>query len=178
VNEYSFTSDIKIIPLEHFDFILGMDWLEQFSPMKVHWNLKWMAIPYQGYTALLQGTLQPVPDAVLVQERPISMDTQAPNGTEELPPAVAALIEEFATVFAPIEGMPPPRSRDHSIPLVAGAKPVFIRPYRYPPALKDEIEKQIQEMLDKGKIRPSNSPFSSSMILVRKCNTQNFNYGF
>jgi hypothetical protein len=32
VNEHSFTSDIKIIPLEHFDFILGMDWLEQSAP--------------------------------------------------------------------------------------------------------------------------------------------------
>jgi hypothetical protein len=136
--------------------------------MKVHWKLKWMAIPYQGSTALLQGTLQPAPDAVMVQVCPISVDTQAPNGTEELPPTVAALIEEFATVFAPIEGMPPPRSCDHSIPLVAGAKPVFIRPYRYTPALKDDIEKQIQEMLDKGIIRPSNSPFSSPMIMVRK----------
>lgn len=36
VQEFSFTSDLKIIPLDHYDLILGMDWLEQFSPMKVH----------------------------------------------------------------------------------------------------------------------------------------------
>jgi hypothetical protein len=36
IQEYSFTSDIKVISLEHYDFIIGMDWLEAFSPMKVH----------------------------------------------------------------------------------------------------------------------------------------------
>lgn len=33
-------SDLKILPLQHFDLILGMDWLESFSPMKVHWKSK------------------------------------------------------------------------------------------------------------------------------------------
>lgn len=39
---------------------------------------------------------------------------------------------------------------DHDIPLIPGATPVSIRPYRYPPALKDEIERQVQEMLASG----------------------------
>jgi hypothetical protein len=55
VQELSFSSDMKILPLGHFDMILGMDWLEEFSPMQVHWKLKWMAIPYNGSTELLQG---------------------------------------------------------------------------------------------------------------------------
>jgi hypothetical protein len=70
-------------------------------------------------------------------------------------------------VFAVVEGMPPPRACDHSIPLVAGAKPIFIRLYRYPSTLKDEIEKQLQEMLHKAIIRQSNIPFSSPMIMVK-----------
>ena len=64
--------------------------------------------------------------------------------------------------------MPPPRSCDHSIRLVSGAKHVYIRPYRYPPTLKTEIEKQIQDMLDKGLIKPSPGPFSSALLLVKK----------
>jgi hypothetical protein len=70
VHQYSFTSDIKIIPLEHFYFILGLDWLQRFSPIKVHCKVKWSAIPYQGSTILLQGIVQPDPDVVLVHIDP------------------------------------------------------------------------------------------------------------
>jgi hypothetical protein len=53
VEGYKFVSHLKVLPLGHFDMILGMDWLESFSPMQVHWRHKWMAIPYQGSTAVL-----------------------------------------------------------------------------------------------------------------------------
>jgi len=55
-----------------------------------------------------------------------------------------------------------------SFPLIPGAAPVQVRPYRYAPALKSEIEAQIQEMLQNGIIQKSNIPFSSSVILVKK----------
>jgi hypothetical protein len=71
-------------------------------------------------------------------------------------------------VFEPPSSLPPERSCDHVIPLVAGAKPVQIRQYRYPPALKNEIEKQVADMLSKGIIQPSFSAFASPVLLVRK----------
>ncbi|CAO2192037.1 unnamed protein product [Urochloa humidicola] len=165
---YCFSSDLKVMPLEHFDYIIGMDWLEAFSPMKVHWKLKWMAIPYQGSTVILQGLLPAVPEQLLAQVCSISPSEELVPIHPEVPPAIAALLDEFKPIFAPVSGLPPARFCDHTINLVPGAKPVYIRPYRYPPALKDEIEKQIQEMLDKGLIQPSSSPFSSPLLLVRK----------
>jgi hypothetical protein len=45
---------------------------------------------------------------------------------------------------------------------------VKIRPYRHSLELKDEIEKQIAEMLTAGVISPSTSAFSSPIIMVRK----------
>jgi hypothetical protein len=57
-----------------------------------------------------------------------------------LHPAVAELLDQFSVIFSVPTSLPPVRKCDHSIPLVPGARPVSIRPYRYPPALKDEIE--------------------------------------
>lgn len=43
-----------------------------------------------------------------------------------------------------------------------------MRPYRLPPLLKTELEKQIKEMLASGVIRLSNGPFSSALLMVKK----------
>jgi hypothetical protein len=52
--------------------------------------------------------------------------------------------------------------------LIEGAAPVQVRPYRFAPAIKDEIERQIKEMLKTRIIQRSSSPFSSSVLLVKK----------
>ena len=46
--------------------------------------------------------------------------------------------------------------------------PMMVTPYRHPKRLKDEIEKTITELLAMGHIRPSKSPFASSVVLVKK----------
>jgi hypothetical protein len=51
---------------------------------------------------------------------------------------------------------------------------VNIWPYRYPPVVKDEIQRQIQEMLRSGIIQPIVIPFSSIMLVKKKDNTYQF----
>ncbi|GJX33296.1 gypsy/ty3 retroelement polyprotein [Tanacetum coccineum] len=79
-----------------------------------------------------------------------------------------ALLEEYANVFEEPKALPPHRSFDHQIPLKYRDVNVNIRPYMYLPAQKDVIETMVKELLDSGVIRPSHSPFSSLIVMVKK----------
>ena len=57
------------------------------------------------------------------------------------------LLAAFEDVFAEPTGLPPKRGRDHSIILKPDAQPVAVRPYRYPAAHKDELERQCAAMI-------------------------------
>jgi len=48
VHSCAFSSTLKVLPLQHYDMILGMEWLERFSPMQIHWSDKWTLLPYKG----------------------------------------------------------------------------------------------------------------------------------
>jgi len=65
----------------------------------------------------------------------------------KLPEDIQHIIEGFSELFQESTELPPRRQCDHHIPLVPSAPPVAVRQYRYKPAFKDEIEKQVSEML-------------------------------
>ncbi|KAL5698643.1 hypothetical protein ACHQM5_029654 [Ranunculus cassubicifolius] len=71
-------------------------------------------------------------------------------------------------LFSEQQSLPPARPQDHVIKLKEGSEAISIRPYRYPHIQKTEIEKQITDMLATGIIQPSQSPFTSPVILIRK----------
>lgn len=100
----------------------------------------------------------------------VSKDAKAENQEPalELPGLISDLLVQYKKVFDMPQTLPPTRSVDHEIPLVPDAKPFKLKPYRYPHSQKTEIESQVQEMLNSGIIRPSNSPYASPVILVRK----------
>lgn len=78
------------------------------------------------------------------------------------------VLDNFKDIFAEPTTLPPIRSLDHVVPLKPGALPVSQRPYRYNYFQKEELEKQVQEMLLNGIIQQSQSPFSSPALLVKK----------
>lgn len=167
LGDYSFQHDLRILPLDFYDIILGMDWLESYSPMQVHWQQRWLSIKYHGHTVVLLGIL-PVETSDLVIQL-LSVEAQDPSPTQlEFSPEIEALLHEFQSVFTIHTELPLEWACDHAVPLIPGATPINVRAYRYPPKLKDEIEKQVQEMLSHGIIRPSSSPFSSPVLLVQK----------
>jgi hypothetical protein len=59
-------------------------------------------------------------------------------------------------------------SDDHRIFLKPDAPPVAVRPYRYPAAHKDELERQCATMIEQGIVHRSDSTFSSLVLLVKK----------
>jgi hypothetical protein len=71
-------------------------------------------------------------------------------------------------LFDDPQGLPPQRHLSHRIRLKPNAGAVAVRPYRYAHTQKDELERQCDEMLRQGVIRPSSSAFSSPALLIRK----------
>ena len=83
-------------------------------------------------------------------------------------PEISMLLHHYKEFFTQPHGLPPNRMHDHSIPLLPNIAPIKVRPYRYPHSQKAEIERIVAEMLADGIIQPSSSPFSSSVLLVKK----------
>jgi hypothetical protein len=79
------------------------------------------------------------------------------------------LLDTYKDVFAPLPpGLPPRRDVDHKIDLVPGSTPPSKPSYRMSPAELVEVQKQLNEYLEKGFIEPSNSPYGAPVLLVKK----------
>jgi hypothetical protein len=157
-----------VLDLQAYDVIVGMDWLSSHSPMQAHWEQKWIAFPYRGQYTVLQAMTSQRPATMYLQVCQLSGNSDDTSHAVQLPPEIAQLVQQFQPLFEPPSSLPPWRACNHTIPLIPGAHPVFVRPYRYPPGLKDEIERLVADMLAQGLIQPSSSSFSSPVLLVKK----------
>jgi hypothetical protein len=163
-----FQSNLRILPLQTYDLIVGMDWLELYSPMMVHWAEKWLVVPYQGSTVKLFGLQTATDHCSVIEYCQLTDLSEKEQGIlSTLPEELQSLLNKFQLVFIVPQGLPPERDHDHQIPLISGGQPFRMRPYRYAPALKSEIERQVRDMLQSGIIQHSRSDFSSSVIESR-----------
>eukprot|EP00253_Pinus_taeda_P022853 PITA_22853 len=187
INDCSFTiadqpitADLNVLPLDSYDILIGMDWLEK------HWSLvdcKTKIIYYrdqQGNRKEMQGIKRPV------QVRPITTNQLVKcvrKGCQVYAIQVGyanskdksaslnniPIIQEFTDVFPEeIPGLPPRRNIDFTIKLVPGAAPVSQAPYRMSVLELTELKMQLQELLDKDYIRPSVSPWGAPILFVKK----------
>ena len=67
-----------------------------------------------------------------------------------------------------LPGLPPRRDVDFIIELHPGTSPISMTPHRMAPMKLQELKVQLQELLDKGLIRPSTSPLSAPVLFTRK----------
>ena len=84
--------------------------------------------------------------------------------------AIEALQAEFSDVFAPPTQPGPDLGIGHSIILPPGTAPIYQRPYRMSPMEREHLKRHIADLLDKGYIRPSSSPYGSPVLIVPKPN--------
>nr|GFB65251.1 putative reverse transcriptase domain-containing protein [Tanacetum cinerariifolium] len=79
------------------------------------------------------------------------------------------IVRDFPEVFPKdLPGIPPTRPVEFQIDLVPSAVPVARTPYRLAPSEMKELAEQLQEISDKGFIRPSSSPWGAPVLFVKK----------
>ncbi|KAG8488519.1 hypothetical protein CXB51_016409 [Gossypium anomalum] len=80
-----------------------------------------------------------------------------------------SVVCKFADVFLEeLLGLPPVRKVEFGIDLIPGTAPISIAPYRMAPAEVKELKSQLQELTDKGFVRPSFSPWGTPVLFVKK----------
>lgn len=176
--------DAQLFDLGGVDMVLGIEWLRTLGDMIVNWNKQTMSFWHNKKWVTVKGmdtqggaiaTLQ----SIICKSRRRSTgwwtyeDKCKEDGSihtlgSEQSRELELLLEKYGGVFQEPTGLPPKRKKEHVITLKEGEGAVNVRPYRYPHHHKNEIEKQVREMLQAGIIRHSTSSFSSPVILVKE----------
>jgi hypothetical protein len=94
----------------------------------------------------------------------LSVDDKEANPIENI-----RIVSEFPDVFPEeLPGMPPERKVEFAIELILGTAPISKRAYRVSRLELMELKKQIDELLEKGYIRPSTLPWAALVLFVEK----------
>jgi hypothetical protein len=148
--------DLLLLELEGMDVLLGMDWMTRH---RVSLGISSRAVeidsPYQKTTILY-----------LPQRECSNSYAYAIEGIrlKDIP-----IVCEYPDVFPDnLPGMPPDRDIEFVIELQPGTAPISKRPYRMPPNELAELKIQLQDLLDKGYIHPSASPWGCPALFVKK----------
>ena len=79
------------------------------------------------------------------------------------------MVCEFPDVFSEdLPGLPPVRDVEFTIELEPSTAPISRCLYRMAPKEQAEMKKQLEELLEKGFIRPSSLPWGCLAIVVKK----------
>ncbi|GJY62246.1 putative reverse transcriptase domain-containing protein [Tanacetum coccineum] len=144
-----FKIDLMPIKLGSFDVVIGMDWLSKYHA-RIICDEKVIHIPINGETLIIR---------VQVMEK-----KSDEKRLEDIP-----VVRKFLEVFPEdLPGLPPVRQVEFQIDLIPGAAPVARAPYRLAPSEMQELSNQLQELADRGFIRPSTSPWGALVLFVKK----------
>ncbi|GJX89021.1 putative reverse transcriptase domain-containing protein [Tanacetum coccineum] len=173
------------VELGSFDVIIGMDWLRRCHAVIVC-DEKLVRIPYGNETLIFHGnesndgresrlTIISCSKAqeymakgcqIFLAQISAKKEEDKSEGKQlkDVP-----IVRDFPEVFPEdLPGLPPTRPVEFQIDLIPGAAPVARAPYRLAPSEMKELSEQLQELSDKGFIRPSSSPWGAPVLFVKK----------
>ncbi|CAJ2662068.1 unnamed protein product [Trifolium pratense] len=170
--------DLVVIDMIDFDVILGMDWLSSHhATLDCYNKIVKFEIPgkppfsFQGKPTWMPHNLISALRANRLLRRgcqgylAVVTNIQWGEGKLEKIP----IASEFPDVFPEdLPGLPPDREIEFSIELIPDTQPISIPPYRMAPAELKELKEQLQDLLDKGFIRASTSPWGAPVLFVKK----------
>ncbi|KAJ0927423.1 putative nucleotidyltransferase, Ribonuclease H [Helianthus annuus] len=173
--------DFYVLPLQGWDMVLGVSWLSTLGPVVTDYAASQFEFQNKGRRIMWKGDTGPLVQSIQFNGLRRLAQTDSIDGLFHLALSsptlpcpstchvdLQPLLSEYEAVFQPPSGLPPVRPQDHAIDLLPNSSSVSVRPYRYPHFQKQEIERLVAEMLHQGLIRPSTSPFSSPVLLIRK----------
>ncbi|GJS59447.1 reverse transcriptase domain-containing protein [Tanacetum coccineum] len=142
-----FEIDLMPIKLGSFDVVIGMDWLSKYHA-RIICDEKVVHIPIKGETLIIR-VMEKKSDEKRLED--------------------ILVVREFPEVFPEdLPGLPPVRQVEFQINLIPRTTPVARAPYRLAPSEMQELSNQLQELSDRGFIRPSTSPWGAPVLFVKK----------
>ena len=168
IQEYEFLGDLIELSFREFDVILGMDWLSRHRAI-VDCRIKRVTLrtPNDSEVVFIGERPNHLSNVIsaTVARKMVQKGCEAYLAyvidTVKARPSVSDIptVSDFPDVFPEeLQGFPPQREIEFAINVVPGATPASVTPYRMAPLELKELKLQLQELLDKGFIRPSVSP--------------------
>ncbi|GJY69837.1 putative reverse transcriptase domain-containing protein [Tanacetum coccineum] len=182
---HPFNIDLMPVELGSFDVIIGMDWLRRCHAVIVC-DEKLVRIPYGNETLVFRcNESKDGRESRLTIISCSKAQEYMAKGCQIFLAQISAkkeedksegkqlkdvpIVRDFPKVFPEdLSGLPPARPVEFQIDLIPGAAPVARAPYRLAPSEMKELSEQLQELSDKGFIRPSSSPWGAPVLFVKK----------
>jgi hypothetical protein len=178
MNGLSTKVELNILPLGSYDCLIGMEWLDQHHAILDYCNKAFTCLDEDGNQKIVQG----IPRVVAIIEISAMQlkkcyrkgcqlfATHVKETTKDKVSCIGdhAVLKEFEDVFQEVPGLPLKRDIDFSINFMPGAAPVSKSPYRMSTPELKELQLQLEEILKKGYIHPSESPWGAPVLFVKK----------
>lgn len=179
---------LYVIPIEGADMVLEVAWLRTLSPIQADFSVPTLTFMHHDTSVTLTGDSVSLTFSSFhqlchyVQQDSVAslhlLQVSHPEPNPQLPfldslptfypTKIKTLLTNYQDVFQKPKGFPPNRPQDHHIPLLPNSTPINVKPYRYLHSQKALMTTLITKMLTDGIIKPSTSPFSSPVLLVKK----------